>query len=69
MGLCLAGWKARGAPPIAEVGLYSTLGYLHVCQLIRQALVYDLMEPCRSQVGRESCADSLDRRRTRRGTS
>lgn len=38
---------------IAEVGLDPTLGYLHVCQPGRQALVYDLMEPYRPQVDRE----------------
>jgi len=35
---------------IAEVGLDPTLGYLHVCQPGRQALVYDLMEPYRPVV-------------------
>jgi len=38
---------------IAEIGLDPTLGYLHVCQPGRQALVYDLMEPYRPQVDRE----------------
>ena len=38
---------------IAEVGLDPTIGYLHVCQPGRQALVYDLMEPYRPQVDRE----------------
>ena len=41
---------------IAEVGLDPTLGYLHVCQPGRQALVYDLMEPYRPQVDREVLA-------------
>ena len=38
---------------IAEVGLDPGIGYLHVCQPGRQALVYDLMEPYRPQVDRE----------------
>jgi CRISPR-associated endonuclease Cas1 len=38
---------------IAEAGLDPTIGYLHVCQPGRQALVYDLMEPYRPQVDRE----------------
>jgi CRISPR-associated endonuclease Cas1 len=38
---------------IAEAGLDPTIGYLHVCQPGRQALVYDLMEPCRPIVDRE----------------
>jgi CRISPR-associated protein Cas1 len=37
---------------IAAVGLDPTLGYLHVCQPGRQALVYDLMEPYRPCVDR-----------------
>jgi CRISPR-associated endonuclease Cas1 len=37
---------------IAEVGLDPTIGYLHVCQPGRQALVYDLMEPYRPAVDR-----------------
>jgi CRISPR-associated endonuclease Cas1 len=37
---------------IAEVGLDPSIGYLHVCQTGRQALVYDLMEPYRPQVDR-----------------
>ena len=41
---------------IAEVGLDPTLGYLHVCQPGRQALVYDLMEPYRPLVDREVLA-------------
>ena len=32
------------------------IGYLHVCQPGRQALVYDLMEPYRPQVDREVLA-------------
>jgi len=38
---------------IVEVGLDPTMGYLHVCQPGRQALVCDLMEPYRPQVDRE----------------
>ena len=38
---------------IAEAGLDPTIGYLHVCQPGRQALVYDLMEPYRPEVDRE----------------
>jgi len=34
-------------------GLDPTIGYLHVCQPGRQALVYDLMEPYRPQVDRQ----------------
>jgi len=41
---------------IAEVGLDPSIGYLHVCQPGRQALVYDLMEPHRPQVDREVLA-------------
>ena len=41
---------------IAEVGLDPTLGYLHICQPGRQALVYDLMEPYRPQVDRKVLA-------------
>jgi len=41
---------------IAEAGLDPTIGYLHVCQPGRQALVYDLMEPYRPQVDREVLA-------------
>jgi len=41
---------------IAEVGLDPSVGYLHVCQPGRQALVYDLMEPYRPQVDRELLA-------------
>jgi CRISPR/Cas system-associated endonuclease Cas1 len=41
---------------IAEVGLDPSIGYLHVCQPGRQALVYDLMEPYRPQVDREVLA-------------
>jgi CRISPR-associated endonuclease Cas1 len=41
---------------IAEVGLDLTIGYLHVCQPGRQALVYDLMEPYRPRVDREVLA-------------
>jgi CRISPR-associated endonuclease Cas1 len=41
---------------IAEVGLDPTIGYLHVCQPGRQALVYDLMEPYRPLVDREALA-------------
>jgi len=37
---------------IAEVGLDSTIGFLHVCQPGRDSLVYDLMEPHRPQVDR-----------------
>lgn len=37
---------------VAELGLDPTIGYLHVCQPGRQALVYDLMEPYRPQVDR-----------------
>jgi CRISPR-associated endonuclease Cas1 len=37
---------------IAEVGLDPSVGYLHVCQPGRQALVYDLMEPHRPEVDR-----------------
>ena len=38
---------------IAETGLDPSIGYLHVCQPGRQALVYDLMEPGRPQVDQE----------------
>lgn len=38
---------------IAEAGLDPTIGYLHICQPGRQALVYDLMEPYRPIVDRE----------------
>ena len=38
---------------IAESGLDPTMGYLHVCQPGRQALVYDLIEPYRPQVDRQ----------------
>jgi CRISPR-associated protein Cas1 len=38
---------------IAEAGLDPSIGYLHVCQPGRQALVYDLMEPHRPEVDRE----------------
>jgi CRISPR-associated endonuclease Cas1 len=41
---------------VAEVGLDPSIGYLHVCQPGRQALVYDLMEPYRPQVDREVLA-------------
>ena len=41
---------------IAEVGLDPSIGYLHVCQPGRQALVYDLMEPYRPEVDREVLA-------------
>jgi len=37
---------------IAKVALDPTVGYLHVCQRGRQALVYDLMEPYGPQVDR-----------------
>src|SRR5665647_1447863 len=41
---------------IAEVGLDPTIGYLHVCQPGRQALIYDLMEPYRPVVDCEVLA-------------
>ena len=41
---------------IAEVGLDPSIGYLHVCQPGRQALVYDLMEPYRPEVDRKMLA-------------
>ena len=37
---------------VAEVGFDPSIGYLHVCQPGRQALLYDLMEPHRPEVER-----------------
>lgn len=41
---------------IAKAGLDPSIGYLHVCQSGRQALVCDLMEPYRPRVDREVLA-------------
>ena len=41
---------------IAQAGLDPSIGYLHVCQSGRQALVYDLMEPYRPETDRKVLA-------------